>query len=173
MTAAERQARRRQRVREAEAARQREKRGLAARPYQPPHGYGKAKEQLIAAGHCFERARHDFGFEEGTFLDGAFLGSHEVMALAPLPPPERKRRLAEIRQATKEDACSAVVGYMAALHVTRDELMRHHLMQLQEAPEEENEAGRGACAAIEAAIDALDKAARLLEQEFDEDAEAE
>jgi hypothetical protein len=127
MTAAERQARRRQRMREAEVARQREKRGLSARPYQPPHGYGKAKEQLIAAGHRFERARRDFGFEEGTFLDGAFLGSSEVIALASLSPPERKRQLAEIRQARKEDACDAVVGYMAALHVTRDELLRHHL----------------------------------------------
>jgi hypothetical protein len=124
MTAAERQARRRERLREAENARRREQgQPLAHRPSQPPHGYGRAKEQLIAEGHHFERARREFGFEEGTFVDGAYLGSSDVIDLAALPLEERQQRLAEARHATKDFACGAVEQYMAALHVSRDELI--------------------------------------------------
>ena len=82
MTAAQRQARRRKRLRKAKDAR-------LQRAYQPPHGYGRAKSQLLAQGHCFERARREFGFEEGVFVDGAFLGTLEVIRLAELPPQER------------------------------------------------------------------------------------
>jgi hypothetical protein len=61
----------------------------------------KAKETLLAAGHCFERARHEFGFEEGVFLDGAFLSSADVIAMADISPHERKERLAKARCMTK------------------------------------------------------------------------
>jgi hypothetical protein len=124
MTAAERQARRRKRVREAETARLAQDEPLARRPYQPPHGYPLAKERLLAEGHRFERARHEFGFEEGVFVDGAFLSSDEVIALAALPPSERQRRLTVLRHASKDFACDAVEGYLAALQVSRDELIQ-------------------------------------------------
>ena len=66
MTAAERQARRRARLRE--AARQQllgERRAAGIGTCQPPKGYGAAKAKLQAQGHVFERARSEAGFEEG------------------------------------------------------------------------------------------------------------
>jgi hypothetical protein len=39
-------------------------------PLLASHGYGRAKTQLIAQGHEFERTRREFGFEEGVFIDG-------------------------------------------------------------------------------------------------------
>jgi hypothetical protein len=82
MTAAQRQARRRRRLREAARPRQQEQQQeVARRAYQPPYGYGQAKAQLQAQGHHFERTRREFRFEEGVFVDGAFLGSHEVIEL--------------------------------------------------------------------------------------------
>jgi hypothetical protein len=125
MTAAERQARRRTRLREAEAERLRQQRQEPPRRrYQPPHGYGRAKEQLIAQGRCFERARREFGFEEGVFIDGAFCGSSEVIALADLPPREQQQWLAERRHTEKNFACYAVMGYMNSLQVSLDELIK-------------------------------------------------
>jgi hypothetical protein len=120
MTAAQRQARRRRKLRE--AAKLKLEQPLGRRLYQPLPGYGLAKEQLIAAGHCFERARREAGFEEGVFVDGALLSSSEVIAFAELPLQERRRRLAEQRRATKDFACTAVAHYMQTLQVTRDEL---------------------------------------------------
>src|SRR6516225_1071610 len=84
MTAAQRQARRRERLRKAKA--EREAQEGKRRAYQPPYGYNRAKEQLINAGHHFQRARREFGFEEGVFVDGAFISSYEVIALAELAP---------------------------------------------------------------------------------------
>ena len=121
MTAAERQARWRKRLRKAEAERQQPER----RAYQPPHGYERAKAQLLAQGHHIERARREYGFEEGVFVDGAFLDTLMVIQLAELPPQERQRRLAEGRRDGKEFACNAVRGYMAALQVSRDELIQY------------------------------------------------
>jgi hypothetical protein len=123
MTAAERQARRREKLRK--AAQQAAAEAGAYRAYQPPHGYGKAKATLQAHGHHFERARREFGFEEGVFVDGAFLGTDEVIALAKLPKAEREQRLAEHRLARKDDACGAVASYMAALRVSFDEFIRY------------------------------------------------
>jgi hypothetical protein len=122
MTPAERQARRRKRLREAEAAR-RKGRDPSWRAYQPPHGYVVAKEQLIREGHEFERVRREFGFEEGVFVDGAFMGTFDVIELARLPTRERQQNLAEQRLATKDFACGAVRGYMAALRVSLAELV--------------------------------------------------
>jgi hypothetical protein len=129
MTAAERQARRRRQLREVAKAVERalleREQPLASRLFQPPHGYGKAKALLRAQGHHFEWARREWGFEEGTFVDGAFLGSGEVVALADLAPAERQERLAETRQQRKDMACVAVEGYMAALRVSLDELIQN------------------------------------------------
>jgi hypothetical protein len=124
MTSAERQARYRKRLKEA-AKRRAEALSETRRTYQPPRGYSKAKAQLQAAGHDFERARREFGFEQGVFVDGAFLGSHEVIVLADLSPRERQQRLAEVRRTHKDDACVAVQGYMTALRVSLDELVRY------------------------------------------------
>ena len=99
MTAAERQARRRQRLKE--IARQRQQEQMERRAYQPPRGYGRAKEQMIKEGHQFERARREFGFEEGVFVDGAFLGTSEVIDLATLPLQQRQQRIAEHRRARR------------------------------------------------------------------------
>ena len=65
MTAAERQARRRARLRE--AARQRrlgERQAAGIGTCQPPKGYGAAKAKLQAQGHVFERARSEAGFRK-------------------------------------------------------------------------------------------------------------
>jgi hypothetical protein len=127
MTAAQRQARRRAKLRQKIAQEQQhhqEMRGIR-RLYQPPTGYGRAKEQLTAQGHEFERARRDFGFEEGVFVDGAFLDSTEVIELAAMPLKERQQRLAARRLATKDDACGAVKGYMARQRVSLDELVQY------------------------------------------------
>jgi hypothetical protein len=117
MTGAERQARHRQRV----AAAKREA-ALRRQPYQPPHGYAKAKDALLAAGHVFERARREFGFEEGVFVDGALLSSHEVIALAELAAAERQRWLDAKRAKTRDDAIGAVRSYMMALRTSLAEL---------------------------------------------------
>ena len=58
-------------------------------------------------------------------MDGAFLGSREVIELATLPPRERTQWLAACRCERKDDACSAVEGYMATLQVSLDELIRY------------------------------------------------
>jgi hypothetical protein len=122
MTAAERQARWRKRLlQEAEAARQQPER----RADQPPYGYERAKAQLLTEGRHFERARREFGFEEGVFVDGAFLGTPTVIRLAELPPQERQRLLAEGRRDGKNFACNAVRGYMEALQVSLDELIAY------------------------------------------------
>ena len=91
MTAAQRQARRRERVRK-------QQQQAMTRPYQPPPGYGAAKRALRAAGHRFELARMEWGFEGGTFVDGVFLDTSEVMYLAELSPREREQQLAEALQ---------------------------------------------------------------------------
>jgi hypothetical protein len=114
MTAAERQARHRRKVK---SERQR-------RPYQPPPGYGAAKAKLIEQGHQFERARREWGHEEGVFVDGAFLSSNQVIELAKLPPPAAVARIAAIREQTKGDACGMVAAYMTSMHVSFEEIVR-------------------------------------------------
>jgi hypothetical protein len=104
MTAAERQAQRRQRLREA-ARKQREERQLGRRrAFQPAHGYGQSKALRRAQGHHFERAREEFGFEGGVFVDGAFLDTWAVVELAKLDPRERQQRLAKVRKDGKNCA---------------------------------------------------------------------
>jgi hypothetical protein len=127
MTAAERQAKRRKRLRREAAVKAAAERGewLSPHPYQPPHGYPKAKEKLIAEGHSFQRARREWGFEEGVFVDGAYLGAGEVITLADLQPAEREQRLAERRGDGKDFACDAVEGYMAAMRVSLDDLIQN------------------------------------------------
>ena len=66
MTDAQRQARWRKRKLETALEGQRR----AGR--QPPYGYGKAKETLLAEGHKFTRVHDSFGEEfGGVFVDGA------------------------------------------------------------------------------------------------------
>jgi hypothetical protein len=122
MTAAQRQARRRQRVRKA-ARKQREER--QPRPYQTAHGYEKAKAELQTLGHRFEHARREFGFEEGVFVDGALINSLAVIELAKLSPRDRQQQLAEARKDNKDFACSAVASYMRAMWVSLDELTQY------------------------------------------------
>jgi len=124
MTPAQRQARRREKLKQ--LAKQ-EKAQVERTPYQPPQGYARAKGQLIAQGHVFERARREFGFEEGVFVDGAFMRTDEVIALADLSPKERQQRITERRREWKDDACGAVEGYMGAMHVSFEELARYIL----------------------------------------------
>jgi hypothetical protein len=125
MTPAQRQARRRKRLREAEAERLR----LAGQepprlPYQPPHGYGRAKEWLIKQGHEFTRVHDELGQEfGGTFIDGAYVDTLEVIRLAAMPAQERKQRLDEARRDGKHWACDAVEVYMKRLRVSLDELI--------------------------------------------------
>ena len=77
---------------------------------------------MIAEGHTFERARREFGFEEGVFVDGAYLSSHEGIAFVELSIEDRQQQLAEARLASKTFACTAVQSYMEALQVTLDDL---------------------------------------------------
>ena len=126
MTAAERQARRREKLRETARRRLLEwKQARGIGTYQPPVGYARAKGKLLAQGRHFERARRDWGFEEGVFIDGALMGTLEVIKLAELSPPEQQRVLAEHQRDTKADACSAVQAYMKELWVSLDELTRY------------------------------------------------
>jgi hypothetical protein len=123
MTDAERQAKQRQKRRT--LARQRLvelKQAAGIGTYQPPKGYRRAKETLIKLGHAFERARREWGFEEGVFVDGAFVSSHEVIALADLPSSERRQLLEQARQQNKDVAIEAVVAFMRAMRVSVDEL---------------------------------------------------
>jgi len=85
----------------------------------------EAAKQMQHEGHDFERARSEFGFEEGVFVDGASVGTLEVIELAKLPVKERRTRITERRRATKDFACSAVGGYMNTLQVSREELVRY------------------------------------------------
>jgi hypothetical protein len=100
MTAAERQARHRAKLRKiANDARKRSdeyKRALGEVRL-PPYGYNKVKAKLQTEGHDFERARREFGFEEGLFLDGALMTAHDVMALAEMSRPERLEEIAKTR----------------------------------------------------------------------------
>jgi hypothetical protein len=132
MTDAERQAKRRERLRkEAEIARRRvQRRSGEVRP--PAHGYPQAKQKMLAEGHTFERCRREWGFEEGVFVDGALVDSGEVVHLATLPKTEREKVLAEKRRRNKDFACHAVRSYMDAMQVSIEELIR-----------EEDNVGRG------------------------------
>jgi hypothetical protein len=56
-------------------------------------------------GHRFERARREWGHEEGVFIDGAFMDTHEVIVLANLLPAEQEQVLAEHRRKRKDEAC--------------------------------------------------------------------
>jgi hypothetical protein len=71
MTATERSARRRKRLREAESERLRLQAGKSARAYQPPRGYQLAKDQLIAKGHEFVRVHDDLGARTAASLSTA------------------------------------------------------------------------------------------------------
>jgi hypothetical protein len=62
----------------------------------------------------------------GTFVDGAYLSTHEVIELAELPPRERQQRIDEARRINKQVACEAVEAYMERLRVTLDELILYH-----------------------------------------------
>jgi hypothetical protein len=126
MTNAERQAKRRKKLRD--MARQRliaDKQAADIGTYQPPKGYQQAKTKLQQQGHSFERARREFGFEEGTFIDGAFVLTREVIALVDLPASERQQWLADQRQRWKNFAVAAVMSYMKAMRVSVDELCGH------------------------------------------------
>jgi hypothetical protein len=112
MTAAQRQARHRLKVK---GQRQR---------YQPPPGYYDAKAKLIEQRHEFERARREWGHEEGVFVDGAFMSSNEVIRLSKLSGSEARIRIAQIRVETKSDACGMVAAYMELMHVSFEELVR-------------------------------------------------
>jgi len=105
----------------------REAQGHPRRPYRPPHGYPKAKERLLQAGHKFERARREWGFEEGVFIDGAFVGSCEVIALAEMSSSERKQWLVKQREATKDHAVAAVEAFMDTMHVNFEDLCRSQM----------------------------------------------
>jgi hypothetical protein len=137
MTPAQRQARRRETVRQrAKAALQLERElnnPLGRERLQPAYGYGKAKAKLIEEHHKFERARREFGFEEGIFLDGACVDSVEVVRLAALSPTERAGRIEVQRRATKDFAIMAVEGYMRHLHVTLDDLIHASTPQARRA----------------------------------------
>jgi hypothetical protein len=137
MTAAERQARRREKLKTLAKLREADRLALSGRDlrYRPPHGYAQAKEKLIAQRHVFEHARRHFGFEGGVFVDGAFLETHEVIELAKLTTEERRWRLADRRRETKDFACNAIKGYMAALHVTMDELTQSRRPERQVKPQ--------------------------------------
>jgi hypothetical protein len=123
MTAAQKQARYRKRLKE--AAKKRAAELAAARLlYQPPVGYSRAKQRLIEAGHQFKRIHDAFGREfGGVFVDGAYMATLEVIALADMAPGERKQRLAKARRAHKDVACDAVTA--AALEVSLDELIAY------------------------------------------------
>jgi hypothetical protein len=123
MTAAERQVRRRQKLKREELERRHQE--GQRRAYQPPYGYNRAKEQMIREGHEFERARRDWGFEEGVFVDSAFLSSSEVIELAAMPRQERVARIIDSRRLGKDFACSAVRAYMECMHVSLEEPALH------------------------------------------------
>jgi hypothetical protein len=126
MTAAERQAKRRERLwKEAELARRRDGPRRPGEDTPPVHGYPQAKQKMLAEGHTFERCRREWGFEEGVFVDGAFVNSGEVVHPATLPKTEREKALAENRHRNKDFACMAIRSYMDAMRVSRDELVQY------------------------------------------------
>ena len=123
MTPAERQAKRRAKLRE-EARKAliafRQAQGVGT--CQPPHGYAKAKQTLQMEGRVFERARRDWGFEDGVFVDGAFISSHEVIRLADTAPADVDRVLADRRRDTKSFAIDAVLAFAAGMRVSLKDL---------------------------------------------------
>jgi hypothetical protein len=136
MTNAVRQAKYRKRKKAAAlaAAKRAAEEAGARRAYQPPYGYNAAKGKLKAAGHTFLRVHEDFGREfGGVFVDGAYVGSHEVIELADLSAQERKARLDAARTAWKAIACDAVTAYMAAIRVSLGELIHHHEAERRQA----------------------------------------
>lgn len=121
MTDAERQAKRRERLRKEAKHSDTYVRAVGeVRP--PPHGYHKAKQQLREQGHHFERTRREWGFEFGIFVDGAFVSSDDVIMLADMSKPERQQWLDAKRIDGKHDAIHAVRCYMAMMGVSLDEL---------------------------------------------------
>jgi hypothetical protein len=125
MTAVQRLGRHRARLREiAKDVRRRLDGCRKARVLAPPHGYDKAKAKLQAEGHEFERARREFRFEEGLFVDGAFVYAADVIALADLNAGERKRWLDDRRREFKDFAVNLVLAFMDRMRVSRDELFR-------------------------------------------------
>jgi hypothetical protein len=129
MTPAQRQARHRQRGKEkAELAARMAAEAKGRRHKElPPPGYHRAKQELQAAGHCFQRVHEEFGREfGGVFVDGAWMDTFDVSKLADMPAQERKQRLDKARHLTKDAACDAVTAYMAALHVSFDELAHYY-----------------------------------------------
>jgi hypothetical protein len=105
MTPAERQARRRQKLRQ-----------LAGLPAYPgatlPHpGYREAKRKMIDEGHVFIRTRREWGDEFGVFVDGALMDSSDVVRLAAEAKWQRELSLAARRKVWKDSACQAVANY--------------------------------------------------------------
>ena len=130
MTGAQRQARylatRRKRLAYLERLKCEEQNGRRmSGDYQPAAGYSLARGQLKADGHQFERARREWGFEEGVFIDGAFMDSYEVVQLSKLPADARKKQIVERRYESKSQACFAVESYMSELKVSRAELITY------------------------------------------------
>jgi hypothetical protein len=136
LTAAQKQARYRQRLKEAAKQRAEELLRGQRRLHQPPYGYAKAKQKLIEAGHQFNRVNDGQGREfGGTFVDGAYVTTHEVIVLADMTLTERKQRLDEARRTHKDVACDAVEEYMEALRVSFDELAAHVARRAEQARE--------------------------------------
>jgi hypothetical protein len=126
MTAAQRQTRRRAKLKKEEIERLHLEREGERRPFNVPWGYPKAKQQMIADGHEFERSRW-FSEDEirGVFVDGALLNCFIVIELAKLPLAERNAQIGEERQRTKDAVCEAVEHYMGRLRVSREELISY------------------------------------------------
>lgn len=124
MTDAERQAKRRASLRQ--QARDRARRDGPRAPSvvrPPPDGYAQAKQALQESGHCFERTRREWGFEEGVFVDGVLVTGADVVMLAAMPPPERKQGLDDRRPQGKHHAIHAVRCYMDMMRVGLDDLL--------------------------------------------------
>jgi hypothetical protein len=123
MTPAERQARRRAKLKHEEKERAYREGGYV-RQHRTPHGYNEDKQRMQAEGHEFVRVPKDWEDEfGGVFVDGAWMKAIDVITLAKLPLPERKAQIAEARSVTKQIAIDAVRDHMKRLQVSVEELV--------------------------------------------------